>query len=61
MGRSAQNSFLFLPQKQKPKRRLGDHNPLLKIISGVKFNDGIEVIGSAQAAGADASVTKFRR
>ena len=41
--------FKLLEGAQKTWRRIDGHNQLPKLILGVKFTDGIEVIGTSAA------------
>jgi hypothetical protein len=43
------------PKKQKSWRRIDGHNQLPKLIQGVKFADGIEVIGNSAVSQAQAA------
>jgi len=47
--------FKLVEAAQKSWRRLDGHNQLPKLIQGVKFTDGIEVIGNAAAPQAQAA------
>jgi putative transposase len=52
--------FKLAEAAERSWRRLDGHNQLPKIILGVRFNDGIEVVRSKAQAAAAPSVTKIR-
>jgi len=52
--------FKLIDSAQKSSRRIDGHNQLPKLIQGVKFTDGIEVIGNCAAPQAQAAACSFR-
>src|ERR1700730_17264838 len=52
--------FKLVEGAQKNWRRIDGHNQLPKLLQGVRFNDGIEVIGNSAAPQAQAAASSFR-